>query len=710
MSRKKILMIAFTLISITSLAVACGSKTSPTETSSVPTESASPVTIPFESTWAVSGHADITAPAFNHWNEDDPRVIPAECTRCHTSNGLTEYISTGKTNESLVPGGVITCSTCHNDVISKLTSVTFPSGNVIDNLGPEARCITCHQGLESKSSVDSYLVEKVGAQSDQDKVSTSLSFQNIHYFAAGATMYATQAAVGYQYDGQLYDRKFMHVENMDTCQDCHDNHSLEVNISSCTGCHESAISVEDLKNIRMQGSLVDYDGDGDVAEGIYFEIQGLQEKLYAAIQAYAIENNGSAIVYDPTSYPYFFNDLNKDGALSEGEAGFANTYTSWTPRLIKATYNYHFTVKDPGAFAHNAKYAIELLYDSIVDIQDAMARPMDLGNLHRTDSGHFNGTTEAFRHWDSAGEVDAGCAKCHSSVGLPQFLKYGTNIGVPLSNGFMCSTCHDMPNFPSLSTVSSVTFPGGKTVSFGGKDADGNFVADNSNGCLMCHQGRESTASLNAKMAGIEPNTMDPKLTFRNVHYFAAGASLFGNDVQVAYQFTGKTYLGQNTRHPLNKCVECHSTHSSEVKLETCTACHRGVASPAAIRLGTDTTDWDGDGNKGEPIKDEITTLQEVLYAQIRSYADANSAPIVYGPVYPYWVNDLNANGIQDVEEATRENGYTSFTPNLLAATYNYHFLQKEPGNYAHNPKYSIQLLYDSLESLGADMTSYTRP
>lgn len=32
--------------------------------------------VPFEEQWANSPHNDITAEAFNHWNEDDPAQIP----------------------------------------------------------------------------------------------------------------------------------------------------------------------------------------------------------------------------------------------------------------------------------------------------------------------------------------------------------------------------------------------------------------------------------------------------------------------------------------------------------------------------------------------------------------------------------------------------------------------------------------------------------
>ncbi|MEJ2754061.1 MAG: hypothetical protein P8169_15505, partial [Chloroflexota bacterium] len=55
----------------------------------------------------------------------------------------------------------------------------------------------------------------------------------------------------------------------------------------CQACHTDVTSVEDFVNVRMQGSLVDYDGDGDMEEGVYFEIEGMREMLYQAMQAYA---------------------------------------------------------------------------------------------------------------------------------------------------------------------------------------------------------------------------------------------------------------------------------------------------------------------------------------------------------------------------------------------------------------------------------------
>jgi hypothetical protein len=201
----------------------------------------------------------------------------------------------------------------------------------------------CHQGRASKVSVDSGL-EEAGVTEDLDTVSEDVGFTNIHYFAAAASMYGTLAQGGYEYEGKSYDAKNDHVEGFSTCVGCHSPHTLELQMDACAECHGDG----DPKDYRMFGSQVDYDGDGDAEEGIYYEIEGLQEALYSAMQAYGEEVAGSAIVYDAGSYPYFFDDA--------GER-----YASWTGRLAKAAYNYQTSLKDPGAYAHGGKYIIQLL-------------------------------------------------------------------------------------------------------------------------------------------------------------------------------------------------------------------------------------------------------------------------------------------------------------------------------------------------------------
>ncbi len=97
----------------------------------------------------------------------------------------------------------------------------------------------------------------------------------------------------------------------------------------------------------------------------------------------------------PHAYPYFFIDTNGDGQTGDDEAVPDNAYNAWTGRLEKAAYNYQMSVKDPGEFAHNAKYMIQLMYDSIEDLNSVLATPVDLTTAHRQDPGHFAGNTEA---------------------------------------------------------------------------------------------------------------------------------------------------------------------------------------------------------------------------------------------------------------------------------------------------------------------------
>jgi hypothetical protein len=456
--------------------------------------------------------------------------------------------------------------------------------------------------------------------------------------------------------------------------------------------------------------MIDYDGDGDVEEGIKAEIETLQETLYAAIQMYGSEVAGSAIAYDSHSYPYFFNDLNGNGMVDEDEAIRDNGYASFTGLLVQATYNYQTSLKDPGNFAHNAKYHIELLVDSINMLNDAMGGAMDVSQLNRDDPGHFNTTREAFRHWDEEGEVPASCSKCHSADGLPFFIENdGVLVAQEISDSLSCTTCHSsMGDEFAVYTLNEVTFPSGTTVSFGEEDPN--------NICLNCHQGRESSASLERRIsgAGVGDDEVSEALRFTNPHYFAAGATKFGSEAAGGYQFEGKEYTGlfeHNRRY--SACTDCHDQHTLELRVEECGDCHDDAETKEDVygfRVDDDydPVDYDGDGDVEEPIRDEVMALHEVLFAEIQNYAaNTAGAAIAYNPGrYPYWYTDANGNG--EVDEG--EESYATWTPNLVRAVYNYLFVAKDPGSFAHNADYSIQLLYDAIESLGGDVSSFNRP
>ena len=656
-------------------------------------------TIPFEAQWAGSAHANASAEAFVHWDADDPAEVPASCAKCHSTPGFLDFLGTdgsafGSVEAAAPIGTVVECEACHNSATVDLTSVVFPSGAEVTGLGPEARCMQCHQGRASTVSVNDSIVNAgLDPAADMDTVSEDLGFTNIHYYAAAATQFGTWAMGGYEYEGNSYDSKFDHVEGYNTCVSCHDSHTLEVKFEECTACHNDLNSPEDLVNIRMPGSLVDYDGDGDMSEGIFFEIEDMRAVLIDSMMMYATEVGGTAIVYDDHTYPYFFIDGDGNGEISEGEAAFPNKYNAWTPRLAKAAYNYQASLKDPGRYAHGGKYMIQLIYDSIADLNEAISSPVDMDTLQRIDHGHFAGSEEAFRHWDEDGAVPGSCSKCHSAAGLPLFATEGVSISQPLANGLNCATCHSNLDTYELYTFDSVTFPSGASVSFGEGEVD--------NTCINCHQGRSSAGSVDGLIGDLGDDEISENLRFLNIHYFAAGATLFGTEVKGAYEFAGNEYLGKNEHvGAFDSCTECHNTHALEVEVVECSECHENVATAADLHdIRVSETDFDGDGDVTEGLAGEIDTMAETLYAAMTEYAVSIGAdPIVYNShAYPYFFNDA-------------EERYATWSPSLLRAAYNYQYAQKDPGAFAHNGQYIIQVLYDTLADVGADVSGMTRP
>jgi hypothetical protein len=334
------------------------------EPSAGPPGSVSATEVPFYADWASSPHAHRSSEAFNHWNKEG--AVPVGCAKCHSAPGFLDYLGADGSAAGVVDrpapiGTVITCIACHNVKTRALTSVVFPSGARVDNLGTDARCMTCHQGVESTASVT-----RAVANLGDDSVEPKLAFLNVHYRAAGATLMGSVAHGAYEYPGKTYAGRFQHREPYNRCGACHDVHTAAVKFADCAACHKEVTDKRSLHRIRV--STVDFDGNGNATEGLAEEIEHLRTRLYAAIQDYAKTVAGKPIVYDLDAYPYFFIDTNANGVADKDEAKFPNRYNAWTPRLLKAAYNYQFVTKEPGAYAHNPTYTLQVLYDSLSDL------------------------------------------------------------------------------------------------------------------------------------------------------------------------------------------------------------------------------------------------------------------------------------------------------------------------------------------------------
>jgi hypothetical protein len=325
--------------------------------------------------WAQAGHADTTSRSFTYWNDDDPPVIPVGCAQCHSLYGYLDYLglndrTPGQVDEPAHIGSVVYCYACHNEVAQSRTSVVFPGGAEVTGLGWESACMSCHYGTESTVSVNA-AIEGL----ELDEVSEDLAFLNVHYGIAAATQMGSEAAVGYQYEGKDYVGRYMHVPGFVTCIDCHDAHSTAVSPADCAPCHANVVTYDDLYAIREVS--IDYDGDGNVQVGILEEIRTFHDTLFEAIQTYAEEIVEVPLVY-ADRFPYwFFVDEDADREPDPAELTFANRYQSWTPRLLRAAYNYHFVTEDPGAFSHNPQYVLQLLYDAMEDLAEQVPVNME---------------------------------------------------------------------------------------------------------------------------------------------------------------------------------------------------------------------------------------------------------------------------------------------------------------------------------------------
>jgi predicted CXXCH cytochrome family protein len=662
--------------------------------------------VPFYQAWLGSAHADRTADAFVHWNEEG--MVPQSCARCHSSEGFVDYLG----GDNSVPGtvdkpapteSVVRCATCHTPAAEKLTTVTFPSGAKIEGLGREATCMTCHQGRASGADVDKVIA--ASGATDEDTISPMITFTNIHYYPAAATLFAGRAKGGYQYPGQVYDTRFRHVDGFNACTGCHDPHSARPKVEACATCHAGVKTVEDFRNIRMMSSATrDYDGDGDLVEGVYHELAGLKDKLLETIRRYGVEKN-APVCYSSAAHPYWFADTNGDGACAQTEAVSANGYKRWTPRLAKAAFNYQMASKDPGAFAHNAKYIMELLYDSASSINLALVVKVDLTRAVRGDRGHFDGSSEAARHWDSEDGVDATCSRCHSGQsGFRFFAEHGVTIEVPeTANGLECATCHTSPGQSwDLYEVKTTSFPGGTT----------SMLAGNDNLCSNCHSGRVAKADIDRAIAANQ-------LRFQNVHYLPAAATRQGAAAQVGYQYDGKLYAGPLKHMGGVQCTSCHDPVSTKHSFliedawdARCRTCHADAnGEPERIRQ-VHLMDYDGDGSTTESLAAELAGMGDRLLAAMSVAAAAGGGLCYAETTYPYFFKDADGDKKPHCSpaEAVTAGRFSAWTAPLVKAAHNCQLVHKDPGSWAHNFDYAAQLLYDSVQDLGGDLGPLRRP
>ncbi|WP_022850472.1 DUF7151 family protein [Limisalsivibrio acetivorans] len=648
--------------------------------------------------WHRGGHSEYKAESFNHWEGGDSD--DAECFACHSGIEFVKEVVGGHAGYNNTSGNVVGCVACH-DLQARnadydpevdgsepfelgprrefVDNHTFPSDITMtpEQLGEDQLCLSCHSGRNAGNDVDTYIAENPGT--------FNFARINPHYFVAGSTLYGTLAQIGYQYEGKMYASKFEHVATNDSCVECHSPHSTDLAITknyagdidgdgvdakTCNECHTAMTENEDARDIRMTGSNLDYDGDSNVTEGMYAEVEGLKTLLYDELIAQGVVDVGH--------YPYWSNIT--------------------TEAQFKAAFNYKVVSNDPGMYAHNSAYAIQLLYDSIEDLGG------DVSGLIRDDEAHFDASSEAFRHWDEDGEMSTSCARCHSSEGAELYyadkeahydLEDGTLISdesfnrkdtMGISSHLACQVCHELDEDSVITPDNAEVVEASAYTTFYKDQHTGAQVtlADKglSNLCINCHGGRDRSA-----YDQVLNNTLDGSL--RGPHYFVAAGTMFNN---VAYEFDGKDYgtnyhlgLGGSDNGP---CISCHMTgteatdkHAFGIDFatnDTCSSCHSALYPQNQAQF------------------DEVKAGYENAYKALEDMVIAKFDPEISHRV------------------PAPEGGWGS-TENM-GAVYNMLYLHGEPGAFTHSPTYTKRIIFDSLDWLdnGAldgniDLTGYAQ-
>jgi len=344
------------------------------------------------------------------------------------------------------------------------------------------------------------------------------------------------------------------------------------------------------------------------------------------------------------------------------------------------------------------------------------------------------------------------CFQCHNGIGALSYIKNTiltpAAITVEENATAECATCHNPHQetatktnaLGDVTTTKHVRLP--EALSFNTSVdrvnrvftfLDGSDIPatiGNSIICVYCHQGRSSGLVLNITKFGLTAD--DAGRRFENDHYLAAGAILWGRN---GYEYTGRFYtrdFPHNTDTTNGNCTGCHMKNSntgtegghtwkmvSDAGQENVAACNVPGChgTPGVTDLVTDfrtfnpnNADYDGDGTadgvaeeiggfgldaNGAPLDGLLGTLHAAMVSRGFLY-NANR--------YPYF---FKADGSPTTpSDWTNENLAAAFNLNMVVKTVKeFSTLPTggfEGGTNIHNPPYTVQILVDSLQSLGA--------
>jgi hypothetical protein len=213
------------------------------------------------------------------------------------------------------------------------------------------------------------------------------------------------------------------------------------------------------------------------------------------------------------------------------------------------------------------------------------------------------------------------------------------------------------------------------------------------NACMWCHKSRKDVTNYiptTAASVSITSTTWGP--------HEGPDADVYSG--KGGYHYTGKTYGNSSHQNFKKGCVQCHmppvaenggiGNHSFYPQLSSCQSCHAGA------------TSFDVVGGQGK-VKVMLKSLRKALNDKFLLTRNGTT--------------QLSADELADEDfeldeslPASAAPGRPPVIPATAGALYNYFVMARGSGLGVHNPKYTGQILYDSIESVGGDLTNLVRP
>ncbi len=297
----------------------------------------------------------------------------------------------------------------------------------------------------------------------------------------------------------------------------------------------------------------------------------------------------------------------------------------------------------------------------------------------------------------------SGCQKCHTNEGFIKYAKTGKvdpKAFIPNPSEIGCFTCH-APHVRgdfSLRKADKVNLANGAT-----------FDKGKANLCANCHQARRS-AKKEVKERKISSSHWGP-------HHGPQSDMLVGTN---GYELSGKKYSKSiHSLLPKANCVTCHMAqptgryrlspavggHSFKVEGEVHEApklnaagclgsgCHKTMkqVKGTLIFKRQARVDYDSDG-KVENIQEEV----QGLYERLINNKGTGLLQTMKDPLY-----DSKGKFIKNK---------VKYPVEVVAALYNYKFVQEDRSRGIHNTTYAVQLLMDSIKALDPKFDDSKRP